>query len=97
MDPFRALYVVWGALVLVLFAYVLVKRWRGFRYHRDNRARRDLMEGIALFFVAAPAAAAIFAFLMSPDARPGAAILSATALGAFVGVGILMATEQTAR
>jgi putative flippase GtrA len=88
---------IWGIAVLVLFSYILGKRWNGYRQHRDRRARRDFVESLALFFTAAPAAGSIFAYLILSIPNAASSLLGATALGAFVGLGIIMATEETAR
>jgi putative flippase GtrA len=97
MDFRVATSLIWGIAVLVLFSYVLGKRWSGYRQHRDRRARRDFVEALALFFVAGPSAASIFAYIILSVPNAASSLLGATALGAFVGLGIIMATEETAR
>ena len=97
MDFRIATSLIWGMAVLILFSYVLGKRWMGYRQHHDRRARRDFLEALALFMTAAPAAGSIFAYLIVTIPNAASSLLGATALGAFVGLGIIMATEETAR
>jgi uncharacterized membrane protein len=97
MDFRTVTSLIWGIMVLLLYGYILAKRIAGYRQHRDRRSRRDFAEAVALFMVAGPAAGSIFAYLYVAVPNVASSILGATALGAFVGLGIIMATEETAR
>lgn len=95
MDSSRLLfYGVWGGGVLLLFSIVLLRRIRGHGVHRDRRSFRDLLEAIGLWLVSFAASAAVASVVFYPDAATLRGALNAVALGAFVGVGIIMATEE---
>ena len=98
MDSSRLLfYGLWGGGVLLLFSIVAVRRLRNHRQHRDRRSFRDLLEGIGLWLVSFAASAAVASLVFYPEAASLRGALNAIALGAFVGVGIIMATEERAR
>lgn len=88
---------IWGIAVMLLFSFVLWKRAKGYRVHRDGRSKRDLLEAFALFLVAGPACLSIFFFIFNGSPNAVSSASSALALGMFVGLGIIMATEETAR
>ena len=87
-------YGAWGLGVLVLYSIVAVRRLRGHRVHHDRRSFRDLLEGVGLWLVSFAASAAVASLVFYPDASQLRGALNAIALGAFVGVGIIMATEE---
>jgi len=88
-------YLLWAVLCVCLFGWVLYVRTLNLRRHRDRRAFRDVAEATALFITAMASAGSIVAFAVTaPDWRAFAGALS---LGAFLGVGIIMATEGTGR
>jgi hypothetical protein len=96
-DGSRLLFfVLWGGGVLVAFSIVLYCRWKLWKSHRDKRSFRDVLEAVGLWLVAAPAASAIGVLLVAPDQTTARGFLNAIALGAFVGVGLIMATDAMA-
>lgn len=98
MDSTRLLfYGAWGGGVVLLFSIVLIRRIRGYRYHQDRRSFRDLLEGVGLWLVSFTASAAVASVLWYPDASTLRGLLNAIALGAFLGVGVIMATEERAK
>lgn len=88
-------YIGWAILCIVVYSIVLAQRRTSWRLHRDKRAMRDMAEGIGLFITALASAGTIIAVAGSqPDLRLVTGVLS---LGAFLGVGIIMATEGVGR
>lgn len=97
MDSSRLLfYGAWGGGVVLLFSIVLIRRIRGHRRHRDRRAFRDLLEAIGLWLVSFAASAAVASLIFFPEGATLRGLLNAIALGAFLGVGVIMATEERA-
>lgn len=94
MESSRLIYFgVWGVGVVITFSIVVFARWRIWRHHRDRRSFRDLLEGVALWIVAAAAAFAVASVLWFPDVSSLRGALNALALGAFFGAGIVMASD----
>lgn len=75
---------VWGSV----FADALGS-WR--RYH-DRRAKREVVWAFALFLVGLSSCLAIAVFVVAPEGRGIRALFAATALGAFLGAGIVVKT-----
>lgn len=87
-------YLLWGIGTVLVYGDVLIKRWHSFRMHGDSRSRRELMAGFALFLTALCAGGAVWAVLFGEIGSSLRGGLSAIALGAFTGAGIVMATER---
>ena len=89
-----------GFLMTILWAFLSVGIWGSVfrdslgawhRYH-DRRARREVIWAFTLFLVGVCACFAIAAFVIAPEGRGIRAALSAVALGAFLGAGIVVKT-----
>ena len=63
-------------------------------HHHDPRSFRDLLEAIGLWLVALAASMSVFSVLFFPQDPTMRGLLTSLALGAFFGVGIIMATEE---
>ncbi len=85
---------IWGGGVVLTFSIVLWCRWRLYRRHHDRRSFRDLLEGFGLWLVAFSAGLAIGAVLFYPEAATARGLLNSIALGAFLGVGLIMAGDS---
>lgn len=95
MDSSRLLfYGAWGGGVVILFSIVLIRRMRGHHRHHDRRSFRDLLEAVGLWLVSFAASAAVASLVFYPEGTTLRGLLNALALGAFLGVGIIMATEE---
>lgn len=101
IDGRLAILFIWGGGVVFLAGLVLYQRVVKFRRHRDDRrksvrsdVRRDLMSGAALFLTAIGASAAIVFVLFGPAGSGPRQFAIALALGGFVGVLVVMATEE---
>ena len=95
MEASRLLfYGAWGAGVVVLFSIVLIRRIRGHRRHHDRRSFRDVLEAVGLWLVSFAASAAVASLVFYPEGATFRGLLNAVALGAFLGVGVIMATEE---
>lgn len=94
--------ILWGGGTVVVFTVVLVKRWRRFMRHRWDRrravrkeVRRDVMSSAALELTAVGSAGAI-ALVLSGQSADFRGFFIALALGAFLGAGLVMASEEDA-
>ena len=93
MESRLLFYGVWGVGVLVAFFTVVVCRAYVWNHRHDKRSFRELLEGAAFALVALGASAATAAFALFPEASTLRGFLTALALGAFFGAGIIMATD----
>lgn len=94
MDSSRVLFAIfWGGGVAVTFAVVAWCRWILWRRHHDRRSFRDFLEGVGLALVAATAAAATGVIIIWPEAVTIRGFFTAVCLGAFFGVGLMMAGD----
>lgn len=103
IDTRLAVLLLWGGGVVILGAIVLVKRWRRFTRHRNDRrrsvradVRRDVLSGFALFLAAFGSAVATALVLFGEPGTSFRGFFTALALGAFVGALFVMATEEDA-
>jgi len=94
MEPRLLTLILWGGGVVFLFGFVLFRRLRAWGMYRDRAARREALEAVALFITAVAASGSIVAVLAIPEVTSIRSFLVALSLGAFVGVGIIMATEE---
>jgi hypothetical protein len=94
MDLKFAIYVVWGLGTVVVYGIVLRKRRRSYRLHHDARSRRDLISGLALFITSLCSFLAITFVLFGEPGTGIRGLFAATALGAYLGAGIVMASEE---
>ena len=86
-------FLLWGGGVVLVYGFVLYNRFMSYQHHHDRRARRDLGEASGLFITASASAMAIASVLFVPDSASMRGFMSFLSLGAFLGVGIIMATE----
>ena len=93
MDTRIAVLILWGGGVVFLFGVVLLRRLGAWHQYRDRAARREMLEALALF-ITAVASGSIVSVLTIPEVTSVRSFLVALSLGAFVGVGIIMATED---
>lgn len=94
LDTRYVLFAIWGGGTVLAYGRVLYVRTRSYWLHRDIRARREVLAGLALFFAALCSMIAILAALFgTPGTGERQAIMS-FALGAFLAAGIIMATER---
>src|SRR6185503_3297776 len=94
MDTRIAVLILWGGGVVFLFGVVLLRRLGAWHQYRDRAARREMLEALALFITAVAASGSIVSVLTIPEVTSVRSFLVALSLGAFVGVGIIMATED---
>lgn len=89
-----------GFLMTILWALGAITVWGSVfrdalgswhRYH-DRRAKREAIWAFTLFLVGVCSCFAIAAFVIAPEGRGIRAALSAIALGAFLGAGIVVKT-----
>ena len=84
----------WGGGTVLAYGRVLLVRSRAFQMHHDRRAMRDLVSGIGLFLTALCSGLSIAFVLLEPYGSSVRGFMIAVALGAFLGVGIVMGTER---
>ncbi len=84
----------WGGGTVVAYGRVLYLRRESYRIHRDRRSRRDLMAAFGLFLTAVCSGLSIAFVLFGPAGSGPRGFIISVALGAFLAVGILMATEK---
>ncbi len=97
MDWRLVMLIVWGGGTVVTYARVLWLRRRSYTIHHDRRSRRDYLTAFGLFLVALTSAMSI-AMVLFGEATTGArGFATSVALGAFLAVGLLMATEKAER
>ena len=94
MDIRLAVFMIWGLGTVIVWGDVLRKRRRKLNRFHDIRARRDFLEGLGLFLVAACSAVSIFMVLFGAAGTGlrGAAV--AVSLGAFFAVGLYARGEE---
>lgn len=93
IDWRLAFFILWGGGCVLIYGVVFMNRLALYRKHHDRRSRRDLGEASGLFLVAGSAALAIMTVLFAPEAASVRGLVNALALGGFLGVGVIMATE----
>jgi len=93
LDSRLIAFIIWGLGVVAVYGFVLWRRHHSWTLHHDTRSRRDLVEAFGLFLVSLSAATSIGATLFGEVTIGARALLTATSLGAFLGVGLVMATE----
>lgn len=103
IDTRLAVLLLWGGGAILFASVMLVRRWRRFRLHRNDRrqairhdVRRDMMSGLGLFITAFAAAAATAMVLFGDNGQGLRGFFVALALGAFIGSLLVMATEEDA-
>lgn len=84
----------WGVAVAVVYTLVLVRDYRAFLHHHDARGRRDLLASFARFLTALAACLAIMAVLAGNNGVGVRGALTALALGAFLGAGLVELTDR---
>jgi hypothetical protein len=92
LDLRIVLYIVWGLGTTAVYFVLMDRDYRDWLMRRDKRAFRELLESIGLFMTAFAANAAIFVVLFWQQGTDIRAFLTAVALGAFTGAGIVKAT-----
>jgi hypothetical protein len=93
LDTRLAAYLVWGVGTLMVYGWVLRRRYQVFRVRPDRRSRRELAAAIALFLVSLAASLAVTFVLFGETGTGIRGLMSAIALGAFTGAGVVMAGE----
>ena len=94
MEARLVFYLIWGVGVFVVYSIVLARRRQVHAVHHDKRSRRDLAEAFGLWLVALAASMAVATVLFEPLRGTISGLLTSIALGAFFGVGVIMATEE---
>ena len=94
LDTRLIVLMLWGGGAVATYALVLVGSWRRWRTHHDVRAGRDVMEDFGLFLTAVAAAGAVFLVLFGSVGAGIRGFFVALALGSFVGVGFVKATDN---
>jgi hypothetical protein len=84
----------WGGGTVLAYARVLFLRRRSYAIHRDRRARRDYIEAFGLFLTALFSGLSIAFVLLGQSGTGLRSFVITGALGAFLAVGILMASEK---
>ena len=87
----------WGGGTVFAYGRVLLVRRRAYALHHDRRARRDYLSAFGLFIVALLAGSAVGFVLFEEQGQGLRPFVITLALGAFLAVGILMATEKAER
>lgn len=82
----------WALGTLALYGIALRRTRSNWLLHHDRRAWRDLLGDLALFITALASTLAIVVVVIDPGALGIRGLLSALALGAFTGVGIVKVT-----
>ena len=94
LDTRLIVLMLWGGGAVTTYALVLIGSWRRWRMHHDNRAGRDVMEDFGLFLTAIASAGAVFLVLFGTAGSGIRGFFIALALGSFVGVGFVKATDN---
>ncbi len=97
LDSRLLAFAVWGLGTVAIYGYVLWRRRHSYLVHHDARSRRDVVEALGLFLVALSAAASIWIVLFVTPGSGVRIFLTTVSLGAFLGVGLVMATESFSR
>lgn len=97
LDTRLLAYLVWGIGTTVVYAIVMDGSYRDYIIQRDKRSRRELFEDVGLFATAVASNLAIVMVLFVEQGSDFSRFLTALALGAFTGVGILKLTERIAK
>ena len=84
----------WGIAVAIVYTLVLVRDYRSFIHHHDDRGRRDLLASFARFLTAIAACLAILGVLAGDYLVGLRGALTALALGAFLGAGLVELTDR---
>ncbi len=85
--------IVWGGGTVATYARVLWLRRVSYSLHHDRRSRRDYLTAFGLFLVALFSALSI-ALALFEGISGARGFSTAAALGAFLAVGLIMATEK---
>ena len=85
--------ILWGGGTVLTYARVLWLRRRSYGFHHDRRSRRDYLSAFGLFLVALFSAFSIASVLFEGTAG-ARGFSTAAALGAYLAVGLLLATEK---
>lgn len=86
----------WGGAAIGAFGHAFLDDVAEWHRHRDSRARRQLLDGLALFVAALASGAALVTIIVStPDVDYSGLrrLLSGLAFGAFTACGIIRATR----
>lgn len=84
----------WGVAVAIVYTLVLVRDYRAFIRHHDTRSRRDLLASFGRFLTALAACLAILGVLAGEYVVGLRGALTALALGAFLGAGLVELTDR---
>jgi hypothetical protein len=87
-----AFYVLFGMVGMLVYGRALYRRWWHWRRHRDRRSFRELMEGLAFWFVSFQVFAVTVAGLLGLP-RIWLVIGIAVMIGAFVAAGFVFDEE----
>ncbi len=87
----------WGGGTVVAYGRLLWIRRQSHITHHDRRSRRDYLSAFGLFLVAICSAASIAFVLFGSVTSEAYSFIRSISLGAFLAVGILMATEKGGR
>ena len=94
VDLRPVMFLVWGGGTVATYAWVLRRRVITHRIHHDVRSRRDVLSAMGLFLTALTAALSILMGLFAVNGGGFRSVLVALSLGAFFGVGVILATED---
>ena len=84
----------WGVSVAIVYLLVFLREWKAFLRHHDSRGRRDLLASFARFLTAIAACLAILGVLAGDYVVGLRGALTALALGAFLGAGLVELTDR---
>ena len=84
----------WGIAVAVVYSFILAREWRSYDRHHDIRSRRDLLAAFGRWIVAMASCLAILGILFGDYVAGIRGALTALALGAFLGAGIVELTDR---
>ena len=97
MDWRLVMLALWGGGTVLTYARVLWMRRASYSLHHDRRARRDYLTAFGLFLVALASALSIALVLFGDSGAGARGFATAVSLGAFLAVGLIMATEKPER
>lgn len=88
---------IWGLGAVAVFGVHLARERRQYKLHHDSRAMRDLLTASGLFLTALASAISVWMVLFGQAGTGLRGLAVAVALGAFLGVGIVLVTTGRKR
>jgi hypothetical protein len=94
IDTRFVAYAIWGAGTVLVYGAVFRLGLRRWRYRRDARAWRELLERTARFLVALASMASLTLALFGEAGTGARGLIVALALGAFTAAGVIELREE---